>query len=79
MHREAIESVYTEVRGYWQRARRAGVKVEFGEALGYVVQMFCGDVERHVIGAWPGLWGEIGGLGAERPSMVHLGAGRLGS
>ena len=74
-HREAIESVYTEVRGYWQRARWSGVEVGFGEALGYVVQMFCGDVERHVIGAWPGLWGEIRGLGAERSSMVHLGAG----
>ena len=76
VHREVIGSVYAEVRGIGRR-QAGGVKVRFGESLGYVVQMLCGDAAGHVIEAWPELWGEVGSLGAEEASMVHLGVGRL--
>lgn len=54
---DAIDAVYELAFQFVNYAREMGVIVEVDVALGYAMQMLCGNPDAHVISKYPEIWG----------------------
>ena len=60
VHHDAIELVYDLAVGFHQRRKEAGAPLHIAAALGYAMQVLCGDPERHLLRHAPELWASGG-------------------
>lgn len=56
VHREAIDLVFELAFQFFNTANKNGHILQIDAALGYAMQMLCGDPERHGISENPELW-----------------------
>jgi hypothetical protein len=70
VHRDAIEHVYDLAVGFYHKNREAGVRLHAATALGYAMQILCGDPSRHLRERNGGLWGPQSL--PEGPAIAHL-------
>jgi len=54
--REAIDQVYNLALQFWNGRVELGLRLNVDAALGYAMQMLCGNPEAHVIAKRPDLW-----------------------
>lgn len=56
VHREAIDTVYELALKFWNEAKAAGMLLDVSAALGYAMQLLCGDPEAHLLTKCTDLW-----------------------
>src|SRR6266404_2643013 len=56
IHHDAIDSVYEIALKFWHKGKDSGLTLDVSAALGYAMQILCGDPEKHVLGRNPDLW-----------------------
>ena len=70
IHHDAIATAYEIVQNYWFEHRLERFPPRFDEALGFAVQILCGNPRNHLNSAWPHLWNESPSKKAE-PSKLQ--------
>lgn len=56
VHHDAIEAIYDCALGFWHKAKEAGETADVSAALGYAMQIFCGNPESHLLHKHPEVW-----------------------